>query len=213
MICRIVLVAHTVHPNDMDGWDRSMNNNASPFIFTQNSDLPFFFNVITNQGTGQFLYLCDAGGSAFGAGTFTLISDTILDIQVANYLGNSLQQDDQRYRHRVRMAAVEGCNSAAGIMNLAFGSPDGLDRNPAMSKSLFVGWTKTISFNGDYLPDTVYALQIKYWHNYWADGGFDDNIGIAHANYQCLQDIGANVNDQLARRINGSKSMTWIKKD
>ncbi len=35
--------AYNVHPNDMDGWDRSMNAFASPFIFVNNSDLSIFF--------------------------------------------------------------------------------------------------------------------------------------------------------------------------
>jgi hypothetical protein len=190
-----------------------MNRYARPFIFVQNSDLPFFFNVLTNQGTGQFMYVCDSDGEWFGAGSRTLISDSFLDSQVANILGNSLQMNDQKYRHRVRLADVEGCNSAKGDLNLAFGSPDGLDHNSVMSKSSFVGWTKTIYYNGTYLPDNVYTLQVKYWQSYWIDGGFDDNIGISHANYQCLQDAGAGVDDQLARKIRGSKSMTWIKKD
>ena len=205
--------AYPIHPSDADGWDRGMNRFARPFVFGQNGDLPYFFNILTNQGTGQFMYVCDASGDSFGAGTFTLISDTFLDTQVANVLGNSLQMDNQQYRHRVRLADIEGCNSAKGDLNLAFGSPDGLDHYPAMGKSSFVGWTKFMQLNSSYLPDTIYVLQIKYWQSYWIDGGFDDNIGISHANYQCLQDAGASVDDQLARKIRGSKSMTWIKKD
>jgi hypothetical protein len=207
-----VLVAWNIHPNDMDGWDRGMNPLASPYVFVSDDNLPFFYNVLTNQGTGQFMYICDATGTDFGAGRWTTITDTFDGSTIAQCLGNSIKPSYRVYGHRVRLADIEGCNSASGDLNFAFGSPDGLDNLP-MSKSSFVGWTSKVWYNGVYRPDTTYVEVIKYWQSYWVDMGFDDNIGVSHANYQCLQAVGASVDDQLARKIRGSKGMTWIKKD
>lgn len=204
--------AYPIHPFDMDGWERNMDSQATPRVFVVSSDFPYFYTVLTNQMTGQFLYICDAGGSSFGTGKDNTAAYVFSASTVAEQLGNSLQLDGP-YGHRVRMAAIEGCTSATGNLNLAFGSPDGLDRNPAMSKSSFVGWATDIFYSGTWSANTPYEQQMKYWHLYWTYGGFFGGPGIQRANEQCLNDYNASLDIKIARRVKGSKAMTWIKTD
>jgi hypothetical protein len=213
-----VQLAYTLHPNDYDGYDRGMNQNAKPWIFTQDTDFPYFFNVITNQLTGHIVYDCHASEYTFGASLGNTASYQFSFVVVANTLGND--QNDYgathplpgAYHHRVWVAEINGCNSASGKANYAFGSPDGLDQQQ-MTKSAFVGWSAYLLTFPWWFPNTSPDNQIRHWHDYWTDMGQDSNITIRAAGNRCFDDYYADDTWKTWWKVQGSQGVTWWKKD
>jgi hypothetical protein len=213
-----VQLAHTLHPCDYDGWDRAMNQNAMPWIFGQDTDFPYIYNVITNQATGHLVYLCHASTYTFGAGTWNTASYQFSFVNVANTLGNDLNDYGAthpipgKYHHRVWVAEIDGCNSATGPGNYAFGSPDGLDQQQ-MTKSAYVGWTAYLINFPYWLPSSSPDKQIRYWHSFWTDMGQDSGIVIRTAGNQCFDAFGADAVWKTWWKVQGSQQVTWWKKD
>jgi hypothetical protein len=206
--------SYTLHPWDSDGYDRSMNLNAAPKVFSQLSDFPnFFYDVLTNQSTGQFVYMCHSDGYSFGSGTFNDCTYNFYDVSVAPALGNSLNNNDDNYAHRVRMAELDGCYSGLHSLNYAFGSPDALNQKPGMTKSAFLGWATYGVTTGTWLPNTPFMDQIQYFHFYWTDMGQEGGPGIREAVNRTFDALGCGDSYKQARVVKGDPGLTWYKTD
>ena len=224
-----VFTAYPIYPSDPSGYDRGMNKNCSPYVIVYNQDAPFFYNVLTNQGTGQFQFVCDANTDVFGCsgelpGKYTA-TYIFHGKDVADALGTTLNNDPtvgDTYGHRVRLANIEGCFSAAGKLNRDFGEPD-INR-PGMSQASFVGWI-IYGMGNPFGPSVASptGMVAEYWWSYWTNEGFDGGPGVLDANAQCLSEIPviipnpwrSTANFQWGRifGIKGSKNMPWQKKD
>src|ERR1022692_4515171 len=198
-----VVGAYTVHPSDMDGWDRGINPNANPKTFNDDSEFPYFYTVLTNQMTGTFQFLADGDVDAFGSGPYAASTCTYIyyDVDIARVLGNSTNYVDEHYSHRVRLACIEACLTGGGLCNFAFGSPDDVDSDPALTQSCFVGWVTKRYITVPFLPDTLYGQVAKNWFGFWSNAGFDAGPGVRNANIITLNFFGAGSLDTLDRTL------------
>jgi hypothetical protein len=213
-----ITTSYVMHSVDPDGYDRSMNSTASPFVFKADEDMPYFYNVITNQATGHIIYICDASPYEFGSSVgYTCMSGSFGFVDVARTLGNpinSVRPLAFEWGHRVRYAEIDGCKSAVlSAAGCSFGSPASLDHYQ-MTKSAYVGW-RTMRWSSVYWwPfNSASDYQIKYLHDYWTDMGQDTGIPLRTAGNECFDDVGANVYWKNSWTVQGSPGLTWWKKD
>jgi hypothetical protein len=220
-----VLGAYPIYPSDPSGYDRGLNPNCLPYVIAYDAQAPFFYNVLTNQGTGQFQYLCHANEDAFGCAKDDTASYVFHGADVVSALGTTLSEDPavgDKYGHRVRLANLGACHSGAGKLNRDFGEPDG--NQPGMSQASFVGWI--IYYIENPLGPSAASPQEmaeEYWWSYWTNGGFDGGPGVFYANMTVVNSIPvlipnpwrSTANFQWGRiyGIHGSKLMPWQKKD